>query len=171
MTNIIETAKKLQALAERGIGGEQTNAEQLLRKFMAKHGITEANLENPDRERRDFYMSFEKRELFLHIMSRVMGQNYKNHWEPKNGKYYICTVCTRGEALEMEYMLEWYWRELLKERKILFQAFVRRHELFNQDGEGRAWETLTQKEKDLIRKANLMAGALTSKTHHKALAE
>lgn len=41
---IIEKALKLRELANRGIGGEKTNAIEKLKNFKDKHGITDAEL-------------------------------------------------------------------------------------------------------------------------------
>lgn len=40
MDNIKETLKKLQALSERGVGGEAVNAKQLLDRLLVKHNLT-----------------------------------------------------------------------------------------------------------------------------------
>ena len=39
-SKILEKAKKLKELADRGVGGEQDNAKDMLEKYMAKHNIT-----------------------------------------------------------------------------------------------------------------------------------
>lgn len=36
----IQRIKKLQALAERGVGGEKTTAEKMLQKMLEKNGIS-----------------------------------------------------------------------------------------------------------------------------------
>lgn len=41
MANREEILRKLKALADRGVGGEKVNAEELLKKMMAKYGVTE----------------------------------------------------------------------------------------------------------------------------------
>ncbi len=37
---ILDKAKKLKELADRGVGGEQTNAKDFLSKYMLKHSLT-----------------------------------------------------------------------------------------------------------------------------------
>lgn len=39
-TKILDRAKKLKELADRGIDGEQVNAKDMLEKYMAKHNIS-----------------------------------------------------------------------------------------------------------------------------------
>ena len=38
-TKILDRAKKLKELADRGIDGEQVNAKDMLEKYMAKHNV------------------------------------------------------------------------------------------------------------------------------------
>lgn len=43
-TKILDKAKKLKELADRGVGGEQDNAKDMLEKYMAKHNISFAEI-------------------------------------------------------------------------------------------------------------------------------
>ena len=43
---LLEKLAAVKALADRGVGGEKTAAEQRLRYLMEKHGITESDLED-----------------------------------------------------------------------------------------------------------------------------
>lgn len=43
-TKILDKAKKLKELADRGVGGEKENAKLMLEKYMLKHNITESEL-------------------------------------------------------------------------------------------------------------------------------
>jgi hypothetical protein len=51
-TKILDKAKKLKELADRGIGGEKENAKIMLDKYMIKHNITESEISfhNPSDE-------------------------------------------------------------------------------------------------------------------------
>lgn len=63
-TTILETARRIAELARRGEGGERINATKLLGDFMAKHNITEGDLESL--ETRDYRFDVEpNREEFL----------------------------------------------------------------------------------------------------------
>ena len=79
MSDILSTIKKLQALAERGIGGERTNAQKFLEKFMKEHDITESMLENPDRSVHRFYLSKAKERLFFGKFLRGLERNWHEH--------------------------------------------------------------------------------------------
>lgn len=43
--------KKIRALAERGVGGEADNAEEILRRLMEKYGVSEDELDEEERRR------------------------------------------------------------------------------------------------------------------------
>lgn len=46
---VLKLARKLQALSERGIGGEKVNAENQLEKLMLKHNFCMEDLEQEER--------------------------------------------------------------------------------------------------------------------------
>ena len=50
MSKYIELAKKLKALADRGIGGEKINAEKMLNALMKKHKISIEDIEGEKQE-------------------------------------------------------------------------------------------------------------------------
>ncbi len=50
MSKIITLAKKLHALAERGVGGEKINAEYKLKELCQKHNISLDDLESEEAE-------------------------------------------------------------------------------------------------------------------------
>ena len=45
-SKIISRAKKLKELSDRGVGGEKENATAMLKDFMAKHNITEEEMQS-----------------------------------------------------------------------------------------------------------------------------
>jgi hypothetical protein len=60
---ILDKAKKLDALAKRGIGGEKENAYRMLGAYMAKHGITENELKF-HRHNEDTFKGLTKEEIY-----------------------------------------------------------------------------------------------------------
>lgn len=50
--NVLRKIKKIKALAERGVGGEKSTAEQKLKKLLEENGIT--SLDELEREQADF---------------------------------------------------------------------------------------------------------------------
>lgn len=58
-----ELLRKLQALAQRGVGGEKEGAQKKLEELMEKYGVEEADLTDEVEEDNDFFYKnkFEKR--------------------------------------------------------------------------------------------------------------
>lgn len=67
---IIEKAKKLKALADRGVGGEQINAKEMFDKYVKHHNITEEELNEINSNYTEYaYMSDED---FLNEMAKEL---------------------------------------------------------------------------------------------------
>lgn len=60
---ILDKAKKLKALADRGIGGEKENATRMLGLYMEKHNIKESEL-NSHRINEDTFRGLTKEEIY-----------------------------------------------------------------------------------------------------------
>lgn len=66
--------KKIRALAERGVGGEAENAEEILRRLMEKYGVSEDELDEEERRRHDFeYHGKEQETLLRQVVYKVTG--------------------------------------------------------------------------------------------------
>ena len=66
--------KKIRALAERGVGGEADNAEEILRRLMEKYGVSEDELDEEERRRHDFeYHGKEQEKLLRQVVYKVTG--------------------------------------------------------------------------------------------------
>lgn len=170
MSDIISTLKKLQALAQRGVGGERTNAQMFLERFMREHDITESMLENPDRSVHSFCVAKVKETIFIQCVVSVIGNDFTCR-ESRRGKHYYFIECTESEYIEIEYKLKWYWKEWKKEQRLFLHAFILRNELVSPRPEdcGKDWSELTEKEKDEIRRINEMQRSIHNDKHHKAL--
>ena len=71
MNKHIELAKKLKALADKGIGGEKVNAEKMLNDLLKKHNITIEDVEGEKTENYFFKVKPEDSNLFIQIVKRV----------------------------------------------------------------------------------------------------
>lgn len=60
---ILDKAKKLKALADRGVGGEKENAYRMLNAYMAKHNITENELKH-HRHNEETFKGLTKEEIY-----------------------------------------------------------------------------------------------------------
>lgn len=130
--------KKLLALAERGEGGERANAQRMLEKMLARHGLTLGDLSEEQRELRWFSApnKHDKRlaaQIAAKVTDSLTPSLYSNKRRPKQ----VGVECTPSEAVEFELHFETLKRALEQHLDIAFSAFVQANRLFPQtDGEG-----------------------------------
>lgn len=72
-TGILLKIRKLQALAERGVGGEATNAKILLSALCEKYGIDESKLDEEEKQWYEFEMRTSVQKLFLQLYVSIYG--------------------------------------------------------------------------------------------------
>ena len=74
-TGILLKIRKLQALAERGVGGEATNAKILLSALCEKYGIDESKLDEEEKQWYEFEMRTSVQKLFLQAAAIIFIAN------------------------------------------------------------------------------------------------
>lgn len=123
--------RKLQALAERGVGGEKVNAQRMLDKLLARHGITVEDLSNERRETRWFPAANRfDRNLALQIMSKICDSSTVDLWVSKARPKQIGVDVTPAEAIEFELHYDALRKALAECFKDAFVAFVQANRLF-----------------------------------------
>lgn len=160
---LIELAKKLRELAQRGIGGEKTNAERLLAKIMSEHGISLESLESVKRYREQFRCKVEHRFLLAQVAYMILGSGAEIY-KDRRGPSYMQAECTPAEKLEIEAVFDFYKRAYEADLKIFRKAFMQKNQIFPSDGEIVDIDSLSGKEKELSLKARRMAAGLDK--HH-----
>lgn len=131
-----ERLKKIQALAERGVGGEAETAKKKLQKMLAENGMTEADL-NEDKQQ--YYLfSYSgapyRLKLLGQIIYKVLGATsgyklYKSkHTRNKFGVY-----CTPAQKLEIDLDYEFYCNLFEQEMQLFLEAFISKQEIFPED--------------------------------------
>lgn len=101
----VQRIKKLQALAERGVGGEKTTAEKMLKKMLEKNGISSLD-ELKEDEVEYFLFSYKGRheiKLLKQCMYKVLG--YSDHTEfyrTAGTRQKIGIYCTKAQRIEIE---------------------------------------------------------------------
>lgn len=108
----IELMKKLQRLAERGVGGEKEGAQKKLQQLMKKYNIEESDLSDDKLEDHEwkYHNDFELR-LLKQTIYKVMGKDGLNqmyHYRSGKGKKTIQGVqCTKAQAMKMRCGCRW----------------------------------------------------------------
>lgn len=123
---IMELAKKLYALSERGVGGEAENAKAHLEKICAKHGISTESLTGEVREWREFEIESEQMKMLFQIHANVTGDGH--YKQLSNSVFYM--LCTEAEQLEIKCKLDFYWPIWQLEVERLYIAFIQKQKLF-----------------------------------------
>lgn len=126
-TGILLKIRKLQALAERGVGGEATNAKILLSALCEKYGIDESKLDEEEKQWYEFEMRTSVQKLFLQLYVSVYGttERYLKEvelWKRGRKKIVKCKF-TRAEYIEFSQLWEWHRKNYLAERKRMRELF------------------------------------------------
>lgn len=126
--------KKIRALAERGVGGEADNAEEILRRLMEKYGVSEDELDEEERRRHDFeYHGKEQEKLLRQVVYKVTGGYAYNLVYRASGrkvKTRLGADCAAAEKVEIELLFDFYTRLWERERDAFLSAFIQKHRIF-----------------------------------------
>lgn len=125
---IRERIVKLHKLVEQGIGGEKQNAQKILNKLLAKHGITLSEITDDDKEEEfiiKFKGSFEKR-LLIQIIRKIRNRETMGCFN-KNRLYFNST---KMEHVEILTLFSVYKNALSREFEDLFVAFIHQQDIF-----------------------------------------
>lgn len=163
----IELAKKLKALADRGVDGEQINAQKMLQSFLEKHNLTEQDVleEKVIKEVLPYNTKWEKK-LACQIIYTILGPEGKMY--KHSGKHAIWTECTVPEAAQIKLFYEHYLELFRKEQAVFYTAFLSQNRLFPEDEPAQERE-FTQEELDHFRRARLMASSIMNTTPFKRI--
>lgn len=130
---LLQKAKKIQALAERGDRGEKESAAALLDRLMKQYGITETELAEDRREMAWFRFKTPLERRLLHqIIYAVTGRvGYSCVGARTNRPRKMLGIeCTAAERLEIELSFEFYNAALEKELDRFYSAFLNKNHIF-----------------------------------------
>ena len=183
-TGILLKIRKLQALAERGVGGEATNAKILLSALCEKYDIDESKLDEEEKQWYEFEMRTSVQKLFLQLYVSVYGttERYLKEvelWKRGRKKIVKCKF-TRAEYIEFSQMWEWHRKNYLAERKRMRELFqIAYYDKFKMYASETCdeYEAQRSKKKDSdltmedILAINMMAAACKNKSFYKQIGE
>jgi hypothetical protein len=133
MEKILELAKKLKALADKGVGGEKENAVTMLGRLMKKHNITIDMISNIDKKEFVFYTVVERKRFLVQIVASVLGLDCDIFTYPSDSrrkKKRIGTNCTSAEAIEIQARFDFFWKAWESELDIFYSAFIQTNKIF-----------------------------------------
>ncbi len=123
---IIELAKKIKALAEKGKGGERNAAKEKLERICQKYNISESELSISDITK-NYYIVINdsnERELLINVCCMILNvPGFK--WKEKNNC--VCINITQPEYENINNAFE-YYRDMYNDyKRYLMQGIISRH--------------------------------------------
>jgi len=143
-----ELIKKLQALAERGVGGEKETAKKKLEQLMEKYNINSACIEEDVKDFHDFkYAGKWEEKLLVQVIAHVMGsaEDIRQRPSGKGSRSVFLVDCTQTEALQIGVEFDFYKVLMAEDMDIFFSAFIHKHKLFGRS-RNRQYESPTDEE-------------------------
>lgn len=115
--------EKLRALADRGVGGEQLNAEKLLRELCATYGYRPEELLSEEKKQYEFKIRKSLTQLFLQVFASLFGT--KEEWMKirvyRDGSI-LCEL-TKAQWIEFSELWEWHKANFAAERRRMRKLF------------------------------------------------
>lgn len=133
---MIQRIKKLQALAERGVGGEKETAAKMLQRLLEKNGIS--TLEELEKEEVEYFLfSYNGRheiKLLKQCIYKVMGYSDKTEYYRTRGtRQKVGIYCTKAQRIEIELEFEFYRNVFYEELSTFMSAFIQAQKIFPED--------------------------------------
>jgi hypothetical protein len=134
---LIIRIRNLQALAERGVGGEKATAERMLEKILEKNGIN--SLEELEKENEEYtlfsYNGKHEIRLLHQCMYKVLTAKNGDIkiYTSKGKRQKIGVYCTNIQKIEIELEFEFYKRVFYEELPIFMAAFIQAQKIFPPD--------------------------------------
>lgn len=139
--------RKLLALAERGEGGEKVNAQRMLDKLLARHGLTIDDLVDDRREIRWFPAGNKfDRPLAAQILAKVCNTFKPSTFTSAKRKKQVGVELTPAEAIEFELYYSTLRKALAASFDDAYSAFVQANNLFPDSPSENADRTLTDRD-------------------------
>lgn len=131
-----ERIKKIQALAERGVGGEKETAARKLQELLEKNGIS--SVEELAQDEYIFtlfsYNGVLGKKLLSQCIYKVMGYNSdRTQYKQPRTRQKIGIYCTKAQKLEIELEYEFYERLFEEQQKLFLSAFIQKQQIFPPD--------------------------------------
>jgi hypothetical protein len=177
MSKYIELAKKMKALAEKGVGGEKLNAQRMLEMLLKKHNLSISDIEGEEINEYFFNLKTGESQLWQQIVKSVnpeikcygkfLSLDIKRYQIP--GNYSI--KCTLSEYIEIEAKLSVYQRLYKEEVNIFYHAFCTANNLLIKPKEQITTDDLTTEELETFHRVRQMSKNIKSEQFRKQIGE
>jgi hypothetical protein len=168
----VQRIKKLQALAERGVGGEKDTAAAMLQKMLEKNGLH--SLEELETDEVEYflfsYSGKHETTLLKQCMYKVIGaETGRAYYRTTGTRQKIGTYCTKAQRIEIELEFEFYRNCFYEEMETFMQAFIQKQGIFPSDAPHRNIDVRELTEDDIKRMA--MQDAIKKRTRAAMIAD
>lgn len=133
---LIQRIKKLQALAERGVGGEKETAERMLQQLFKKNGINaleELESEEPEYTLFSYNGKHEKKLLRQCIYKVMTAAKEPTFYHSKGTRQKVGIYCTKAQKIEIELEFNFYRSIFYDELDTFIDVFVQAQDIFPPD--------------------------------------
>lgn len=152
--------KKLQALAERGVGGEKETAARKLQQLLDKNGIY--SLEELEEEKVEYFLfSYNGKheiKLLKQCMYKVLGAGERiEYYRSRGTRQKIGIYCTMAQKMEIELEFEFYRNVFYEELPSFMSAFIQAQSIFPEDAP-KSEKTIYECTAEELREMQMAAG-------------
>lgn len=166
----LQRIKKLQALAERGVGGEKTTAQKKLQKMLEDNGIT--SLEELETEKYEYtlfsYRGKHEIKLLKQCIYKVLtAAGDRTYYRSRGTRQKIGIYCTKAQKIEIELEFEFYRNVFYEELTTFMDAFIQAQQIFPPDAPHGSLDKFNERDMKIA----LMAGGIDKRTRATMLEE
>jgi hypothetical protein len=167
----VELAKKLNALAKSGVGGEKTNAAAMLDRLIKKYGIDFNEIDSDQRFEREFKFQSKTKKLFVQICFKVIGKSVEFYkWQGRKGNYYVIK-CNEFEYIQIKEYYSFYSKLLKQEIERFEKAFIIKNNLLPDDAESYDTSKMSREELFELKQILQIMSGIEAKSPHRILSE
>jgi len=175
MNKYIELAKKLKALADKGIGGEKINAKKMLESLLKKHNLSIEDIEGEKEDNYFFKLKNDENRLWNQIVYSVRNDIKCYGKFPQKdikrlgltGNY--CIQSTLSEYIEIEAKFNIYMKLYREELNIFYHAFCTANDLLVEPKSKITIDDLTPEEKKKLQRVDQMSKNIKKEQYRKQL--
>lgn len=159
----IQRMKKLQALAERGVGGEKETAEKMLQRMLEKNGIR--SLDELQSEEYEYVLfpyngKYEMKLLKQCIYKVLMAAGDRTYYRTKGKRQKLGIYCTKVQKIEIQMEFDFYRKEFYEELDLFMIAFINAQKIFPPDAPVENSDSLSERDMKILH----MAGGIDKRT-------
>lgn len=152
----MQRMKKLQTLAERGVGGERDTAEKMLQKMLKKNGIR--SLDELQSEQYEYVLfpyngKYEKKLLKQCIYKVLTAAGDRTYYHTKGKRQKLGIYCTKAQKIEVQMEFEFYRKVFYEELDIFMIAFINAQKIFPPDAPIDSSDSLSERDMKILHMA------------------